>query len=127
MTTPTREEAEAAIEAKNLAPRTLADDVLINRISGKMPAPDVKYGVAPVISEDADIILLRSRLAYLEGEVARKDEALRFYADKKIYSEQLVTEDCGCCSYYGDAAISMDEGKAARAALSTQPEKEKPE
>lgn len=45
------------------------------------------------------------------------ERALRFYAEKQNHHSQLVTEDCGCCSYWHDAKVEDDEGQIARNAL----------
>lgn len=44
---------------------------------------------------------------------------LEFYGDKKNYERQLISEDCGCCSYWHHAKIGSDgdEGELARSFL----------
>lgn len=48
------------------------------------------------------------------------NEALQFYADEENHKRQLITEDCGCCSYWHDAKVTEDAGSIAQAALKAQ-------
>lgn len=55
-----------------------------------------------------------------EGGLDAAIAALEFYANPENYKEQLVTADCGCCSYWVDPKIGKDgedTGAVATAAL----------
>lgn len=62
-----------------------------------------------------------AELSTLREQLQEVRSALGFYAEKDNYEKQLVTEDCGCCSYWHDAKIGSegDTGERARTALST--------
>lgn len=62
---------------------------------------------------------VREAIDAKDAEIAKLREALTFYADQSNYERQLISEDCGCCSYWHHEKIGSDgdTGEIARAAL----------
>lgn len=58
-------------------------------------------------------------IAALVAALKEAEKVLSFYADAENYEQQLVTEVCGCCSYWHNEKIGKegDTGEAARAFL----------
>jgi len=92
----------------------------------------IESDTAPFISDDkspewyiklSEFDAAQARIAALEAENERLRKALEFYADGKNYVRELVTEECGCCSYLSDKKIGAegDRGEVARAALEAKP------
>lgn len=67
-------------------------------------------------SDDCTFKLAKDRIEQLEAEIARKDEALCFYADPEAYC-QLYIPGIPLTDPRSFAPVLQDDGKRARKAL----------